>query len=178
MRSRIYCSYETVSIAAEKRVLPPLSTRDMIILDAIARQNEAVQAANTRMHNWQKRNNWRVEGLLRFVGLSLPLERNVKHDPLPACRTMFQLPSYCYDVHTRIGLTVQGVHGAEAIRNFFRNSTNAAHKALGEVLFAEYFLQSNCTSFKLCRKRRRPERGPRSCALGVQCWVDSVWEQP
>ncbi|PYV71688.1 MAG: hypothetical protein DMG96_28350 [Acidobacteria bacterium] len=91
------------------------------------------------VHAWQKRNNWRTEGLLQFVGLSLPSESYVKTDPLPAFRMIFDLPSYCYDVHTRIGLTVlrrlvHGTHGA--IREFFKqNRTQMAHKVLGEALF-------------------------------------------
>src|SRR5205823_15089902 len=114
---------------------------DRLILDAIARQKAAVQAANTPLYAWQKKHKWRTEGLVRFIGLELPLEKEVRLEPVPRCRTIFELPSYCYDMHTRIGLAVlrrlvQGVPGARAIRDFFQlNRTNAPHRALGEALF-------------------------------------------
>jgi len=120
-------------------MMPPLSNEDAAIEEAIARQKESIRGATTLVHLWQKKNNWRTEGLLQFVGLSLPSESHVKTDPLPAFRMIFDLPSYCYDVHTRIGLTVlrrlvHGTHGA--IREFFKqNRTQMAHKVLGEALF-------------------------------------------
>ena len=140
-RSRVCCSFEIVSLAVEKRALPSLGPEDRVILDAIARQKAAVHAGNTSLHEWQKKHSWRTEGLLRFVGLELPLEKEIRSEPVPACRTIFELPSYCYDMHTRIGLAVlrrlvQGVPGAHAIRDFFhRTRTNAPHRALGEALF-------------------------------------------
>ena len=54
---------------------------------------------------------------------------------------LLDLPSYCYDMHTRVGLMmlkrlVQGVQGAEGIKEFFQqNKVKSAHKALGEALF-------------------------------------------
>src|SRR5205823_15054789 len=77
-RSRVCCSFEIVSNAAEKRALPSLGPEDGVILDAIARQKVAVHAGNTPLYEWQKKNNWRTEGLLRFVGLELPLEKEVR----------------------------------------------------------------------------------------------------
>ncbi len=140
-RSRVCCSFEIVSLAVEKRALPSLGPEDRVILDAIARQKAAVHAANTPLYEWQKKHNWRTEGLLRFVGLELPLEKEVRSEPVPHCRTISELPNYCYDMHTRIGLSVlrrlaHGVPEAQAIRDFFqRNKTNAPHRALGEALF-------------------------------------------
>src|SRR5262249_6438046 len=55
--------------------------------------------------------------------------------------TIFDLPSYCYDMHTRVGLQVlqrlvRGVAGAEGIKDFFvENKIKNAHRALGQVLF-------------------------------------------
>jgi hypothetical protein len=54
---------------------------------------------------------------------------------------LFDLPSYCYDMHTRVGLAmlkrlVQGVEGAEDLWEFFqRNKIKGAHRAVGEALF-------------------------------------------
>ena len=140
-RSRVCCSFEIVSNAVEKRALPSLGPDDRMILDAIARQKAAIQMANTPLYEWQKKHNWRTEGLLRFVGLEVALEKEVRSEPVPHCRTIFELPGYCYDMHTRIGLAVlrrlvQGVPNAGAIRDFFQGSrTNTPHRALGEALF-------------------------------------------
>ena len=52
------------------------------------------------------------------------------------------LPSYAYDVHTRVGLEmlkrlVRGVQGAEGIMELFqRYRLTSPHKVLGEALFA------------------------------------------
>ena len=141
IRSRIYCSYETVSIAANKGLLPSLEPEDEIILDVIVHKKKTVEVGNSWLHEWQKKNNWRTGGLLRYVGLSLPLKR--RSTPIHCLRPelIFDLPSYCYDaVHqdwTRgFAATRPGSHGAEAIRDFFqRNRVNAPHKVLGEALF-------------------------------------------
>ena len=141
IRSRVYCSCETISLAAEKGMTPALSTDDLEILAAIARQKEAVQTATSGVDSWQRKNNWRSAGMLKFVGFSLPLPTSINSDPLPRSRIIFDLPSYCYDVHTRIGLAVlrrllQGVNGAEGVRGLLqRNCTNIPHKVLGEALF-------------------------------------------
>jgi hypothetical protein len=43
---------------------------------------------------------------LRFVGLSLPVKRVSVTTPIPPFKLLMALPSYCYDMHTRIGLAV------------------------------------------------------------------------
>jgi hypothetical protein len=61
--------------------------------------------------------------------------------PIPPSKMIFDLPSYCYDMHTRVGLQVlqqlvRGVAGAEDVRDFFAEyKIKNAHRALGEVLF-------------------------------------------
>jgi hypothetical protein len=61
--------------------------------------------------------------------------------PIPPSKTVFDLPGYCYDMHTRVGLQVlqqlvRGAAGAEGIKDFFvENKIKNAHRALGEVLF-------------------------------------------
>jgi hypothetical protein len=141
VRSRIVCSFEIVRIAVEQRALPSLGQEDRVILDAIARQKAAIHAGNSQLHRWQKKLNWRTEGLLRFLGLALPSETKVRSEPMPRSGSIFELPNYSYDMHTRIGLTVlrrlvQGIPGAQAIRDFFqRSKMSAPHRALGEALF-------------------------------------------
>jgi hypothetical protein len=90
---------------------------------------------------WQVRNAWRSEGLSRFIGLRFPLELSTDRTPLPAHKMLFDLPSYCYDQHTRAGLRtiarmVKGVSGGEPIRDFFRkHQLRNPQKALGEAIF-------------------------------------------
>jgi len=140
-RSRIYCSYGTIEPAAMKSELPELGTEDKLIISAIMQQKASVKCPENPWREWQRKNDWRAEGLLRFVGLKLPLEMTTVQTPLPPHKMLFDLPSYCYDVHTRVGLAmlkrlVQGVEGAEGIREFFqRNKIKGAHRAVGEALF-------------------------------------------
>jgi hypothetical protein len=140
-RSRIYCSYGTIEPAAMKSELPELRAEDKPIVSAIMQRRAAVQVPTNSWREWQKKNDWRAEGLLRFLGLRLPLEITRVHTPVPPYKMLFGLPSYCYDVHTRVGLAmlkrlVQGVGGAEAIKEFFQqNKIKGAHRAVGEALF-------------------------------------------
>jgi hypothetical protein len=79
--------------------------------------------------------------MLKFVGLTLPFEMTKLETPTPKHTMLFNLPSYCFDVHTRVGLEmlkrlVRGVHGAEAISDFFKqHCVRDAHRALGYALF-------------------------------------------
>jgi hypothetical protein len=139
-RSRIYCSYSAIEPGVHSD-LPELSPTDERIVAAIRERRAAVQIPNSPWRAWQKRNDWRTEGLLRFVDLRLPMQMQVVATPLPKHSMLFELPSYCYDVHTRVGLQVlqqlvRGARGAEGIRDFLRHTKiENAHRALGEVLF-------------------------------------------
>jgi len=140
-RSRIYCSYGIIEPAAAKAGLPQLTVEDQAIVEAIIKTREAVQAPQNPWREWQKKNDWRAENLLRYVGLHLPLEMSEVQKPIPPSRILFDLPSYCLDMHTRVGLKVlqklvRGVDGAESIREFLEeNKVRNAHRALGEALF-------------------------------------------
>jgi hypothetical protein len=141
-RSRIYCSYGAIEPAALKAELPELTLQDEGIIAAITQLRAAVQVPGNPWQEWQKKNDWRAEGLLKFVGLRLPLPMIQINTPIPPSKLLFDLPSCCYDVHTRVGLNVlqrlvRGVHGAEGIEDFFQeNKIRNAHRALGEVLFS------------------------------------------
>jgi hypothetical protein len=140
-RSRIYCSYSIIEVAAAKFELPELTVEDKAIVSAILGRKASVQAPENSWQEWQKKNDWRAEGLLRFVGLKFPLEMTNVKAPVPPYKMLFDLPCYCYDMHTRTGLAmlrwlVQGVRGAEGIRELFRdNRIESPHKVLGEALF-------------------------------------------
>lgn len=140
-RSRIYCAYGIIEPAAIKSELPVLAMEEKAIVSSILQQKASVQSPHNPWQQWQKQNDWRAEGLLRFVGLTLPLEVTAVKAATPPHRLLFELPSYCYDMHTRTGLAmlrwlVQGVHGAEEIRELFRqNRVKSPHKVLGDALF-------------------------------------------
>ena len=141
IRSRIYCSCGAIEPATIKSELPELRTQDKSIISAIMQRRAAVQVPENPWREWQKKNDWRAEGLLKFVGLTLPMEMTTMDTLVPPSKMLFDLPSYCYDMHTRVGLQmlkrlVRGVKGAEGIKEFFqRNSVKAPYRALGEALF-------------------------------------------
>lgn len=141
IRSRIYCSYSMIEAAVTKGGLPDLEIEDRTVISAIMGRKAAVLATNSPWREWQRKNDWRAEGLLRFVGLTLPIEMAYVVGPIPPHRTLYGLPSYCYDMHTRVGLQVlhrlvRGVEGAEAIKELFReNKVESAHRVLGDALF-------------------------------------------
>ena len=140
-RSRIYCSYGMIEPAINKNELPELQIEDEPIISAIRRRGADVQRPTSAWLAWQKKNDWRAEKLLRFVGLRLPMEMTRVQVPVPPYRVLFDLPSNCYDVHTRSGLAmlkrlIQGVEGGKEIKEVFQqNKVKSPHKALGEALF-------------------------------------------
>jgi hypothetical protein len=140
-RSRIYCSYGIIEPAAMKGELPALTAEEKQIVEAIVQRKAVIQAATNRRQQWQATNDWRAEGMLRFVGLRLPLEMTRVQTPVPPFKMLFDLPAFCYDTHTRVGLKmlhrlVQGVGGAESIKKFFQqNNVKSPHRVLGETLF-------------------------------------------
>ncbi len=140
-RSRIYCSYGVVEAAANKSELPELFPAEKPIVSTIMQQRAAIRSATNLWQQWQKKNDWRAAGLLKFVGLRLPLKMTTVEAPVPPYKMLFDLPSCCYDMYTRVGLTmlrrlVQGVKGAEGIKEVFQqNEVKSAHRAVGEALF-------------------------------------------
>jgi hypothetical protein len=140
-RSRIYRSYGAIEPAILNHQLPELTSQDQEIVSAILQHRAALQLPENPWREWQKKNDWRAEGLLRLVGLRLPIDMTRNEVPIPPSKTIFDLPSYCYDMHTRIGLQVlqrlvHGVNGAEEMKDFFsENKIKNAHRAVGEVLF-------------------------------------------
>ena len=140
-RSRVYCSYSIIEAAVSKASLPELSAKDEEIISAIIYCKASVQAPRNLWEEWQKKNDWRAEGMLKFVGLTLPEEMCRRQVQVPPPRLLFDLPSYCYDMHTRVGLEtlkrfVAGIRGAEGLRDFFKeNKVRSSHRALGAALF-------------------------------------------
>ena len=142
-RCRIYCSYAVIEVAAKASMLPRLSGEEQRVVTAILDHAESVLHPLSAWQQWQRSNDWRAAGLLKFLGLDLPLQRTRVATALPPHRMMWGLPSYCYDMYTRVGLEmlkrlVRGAYGMEDIRRLFQeNPVKGAHTALGEALFFE-----------------------------------------
>lgn len=140
-RSRIYCSLAVIDDVATKFGSPALSSCDRLILAAIKEQKNEIREAKFLWTEWRRRNNWRAEGMLQYLGIALGMTTSVVAAPIPECKTICSLPSYCYDMHTRAGLAalksiVAGTEGAEAIYYFFkRHRVRTPHIALGWALF-------------------------------------------
>jgi hypothetical protein len=142
-RSRIYCSYGVIETAVSESSLPNPAMEDGPIISAIMERNAIVHTPENPWREWQKRNDWRAGGLLTFLGLTLPVEMVTVRTPVPPYVMLFGLPSYSYDMYTRVGLEmlkrlVKGVPGGEGIRDFFfENRGRSRHLVLGEALFFE-----------------------------------------
>ena len=103
-RSRIYCSYGIIDpLIATDQVSEQTEEDELIVATLLRHRKEQRQPASP-LRIWQKRNDWRTEGLLRYVGLTLPFDVMRSDEQIPSSKIFLGLPSYCYDMHTRIGL--------------------------------------------------------------------------
>jgi hypothetical protein len=140
-RSRIYCSYSMIDTMLSTTSLPDYSVEDQEIISAIMQRKASLLEPKSRWEEWLRKNDWRAGRLLRFIGLALPKEMTGVKAAIPPGRILFGLPSYCYDMHTRVGLEmlrriVRGVRGAEEIAELLeRNKVQNAHRVLGDALF-------------------------------------------
>jgi hypothetical protein len=140
-RSRIYCSMSMIESLVVEGNVPELSAEDTQMVSAIMRRKVMMLSPADAWQKWQSKNDWRAEKMLRFVGLTLPSETFKVQLPIPTYKMLFDLPSYCYDMHTRIGQEVlsqliRGAFGATAIKSFiYRSRVKGALKGLGEALF-------------------------------------------
>jgi hypothetical protein len=141
IRSRIYCSYAALDPAIDTGELPQLNVSDIQIIDSIVERKREVLTSQAAWPRWQRKNNWRAEELLRFVDMPRPTSLTIDETPAPGHKMLLDLPSYSYDVHTRVGLEMlrrlaQGIPGAEAISDLLcRYQVKNAHRALGSALF-------------------------------------------
>jgi len=141
VRSRIYCSMSIIESIAAEGTLPKLSDEDTQIVSAIMQRKAMMLSPANAWQEWQRKNDWRAEKMLRFVGITLPEKLFHEKFPIPAYKMLFDLPSYCLDVHTRVGQEVlrclmRGSCGATAIKDFvYRNKARGVLNALGMALF-------------------------------------------
>lgn len=139
-RSRIYCSLSVVETRGTSGLIS-YEQADAPIFDALEAQVAEIMAPRTPFDEWLRRNDWRTERLLRYMGVSLPFEMTRVQAPIPPCTLLSGLPSYCYDMHTRVGLEMlrklaRGVDGSEQICDLLaRRSVGSPHRVLGDALF-------------------------------------------
>jgi hypothetical protein len=139
-RSRIYCSLSVVETLATSAPIT-YEQADTPIFDALEARVAEIMAPRTPFDEWLRRNDWRTERLLRYIGVSLPFEMTRVQVPIPPYTLLCGLPSYCYDMHTRVGLEmlrklVRGVDGSEHIRDLLaRYTVSSSHRVLGDALF-------------------------------------------
>jgi hypothetical protein len=140
-RSRVYCSYSIIDTMLSNTSLPDLSVADQEIISAIMQRKASLREPKCRWEEWLRKNDWRGEQMLRFIGLTLPVNMTGVQLALPEHKMLFGFPSYCYDMHTRVGLEmlrriVRGVRGTEEITDFLkRNKVQSAHRVVGDALF-------------------------------------------
>jgi hypothetical protein len=139
-RSRIYCSLSTVESLASN---VPISNEesDASIVDALEARLAAMMAPSTPFFEWLRKNDWRTENLMRYIGLTLPFEMIPVHAPIPPFTLLSGLPSYCYDMHTRVGLEMlrrlaRGTDGSDEIRELLVcHNVSSPHRVFGDALF-------------------------------------------
>ena len=140
-RSRVYCSLGIIQEATKQVGQMASSPTDAEILSAIAQREAMLLAPANQEEEWMRANDWRAERLLRFIGLRFPMEMIEEPGPMPPYQMLFGLPSYCYDLHTRVGKQMlnellRGARGAVGIKEFFlQYKIISAQKALGYALF-------------------------------------------
>lgn len=141
-RSRVYCSLSIVETAILQGELPELTEKDLLIVAAITKRAASVEDATSPWTYWLGKNDWRGEGMLKFVGMELPFDIEVSSQPVRHYQVILDLPSYAYDMHTRIGLAVlkklvRGIDKTD-LRDFFKqHPSRNPHKTLGSALFFE-----------------------------------------
>ncbi|HEV2577116.1 MAG TPA: hypothetical protein VGU25_07890 [Acidobacteriaceae bacterium] len=141
-RSRIGCSLSLIAESASMGVkLSNLSAADRAVFSAIRKRSEQLEAPDTAWRTWQRTNDWRGERMLRYLELPLPFDLATRSVHLRPAKILHDLPSYCYDLHTRIGRSViqsliHGAQGADPLKYFFaRHKVCDRATALGMALF-------------------------------------------
>ncbi len=78
---------------------------DEQIVNVIMQRRARLHTPENRWQEWLKKNEWRARGMLNCLGLMLPMELTRVVEPVPSHKMLLDLPSYCYDMHTRVGVS-------------------------------------------------------------------------
>jgi hypothetical protein len=104
-RSHAYCSFAVIESALQKLSMHRIDDLVQSQLMHWALHIDTVGLHGTQRQKWLYENNWRGEGMLKYLALELPIEMTLKTGgDWPPVTLMYGLPNYCYDQHTRVGL--------------------------------------------------------------------------
>ena len=141
-RSRTACTVvsigEMLSADGSRTTLNQADREILCVIENHARQFDT---PDTPFQAWQKRNDWRTAGLLKFLNLALPFPHTLVSCNPPPSAQLHDLPSYSYDMYTRSGREVlrRLIAGGQAAREIsaILNAPDARDPltAVGEALF-------------------------------------------
>lgn len=140
-RSRIYCSMSIIESIVAEGNHTTLPRSEIATIAWIMARRKLMQSPVNPWQRWLSQNDWRGERMLRFLGLTLPEAKFRVQRPIPKHSSLAQLPSYSFDVHTRIGQEVlrrliRGTGGVHEIKYFMEsNELRSPLTALGMALF-------------------------------------------
>lgn len=142
-RSRVYCSLHCISAKLKTAPFEMIGSFGGQVREYIAGVSDGSYTGNSpdAYLPWCIKNDWRTDGLLKYSAIELPeclpLCRLLDEVPLPQGTMMKGLPSYAYDMYTRVGKQVLGIiHGeTPQIQNLLAPVKNDKLTILGEALF-------------------------------------------
>jgi hypothetical protein len=70
-RSRIYCSFGIIDPVTATQQREKTTPQDELIVSTLSANRNELRQATTPWRIWQKKSDWRTEGLLRYAGLVL-----------------------------------------------------------------------------------------------------------
>lgn len=130
-RSRAYCMMSIIEGLIQGGVMPQSLTdyeREMV------KRIKETPSTGT----WSAKNNWRGEGMPKFQECKIHHKFDVLNDEVDELVLLKGLPSYCYDMHTRVGKGVLiRMCGFSVVKAFFEKNPTLAGKdqALGWAMF-------------------------------------------
>lgn len=134
-RSRVYCSESIIDSLLSSAVMPNnLKPAEKELLAHIQECGDVT--------DWAVKNNWRGEGMLKYQMLAGTTNQSLmpRFWKRPEPLLLKGLPSYSYDMHTRVGKSVLvRMTGFKVIKEFFEQnpSIKPRAEALGWALFFE-----------------------------------------
>jgi hypothetical protein len=141
-RSRVWCSLSVISEKA--RECTTLSDQAKRVVQTAVQ----IPAPQTSLHAWLRQKSWMTEGMSKFAVLD-SLWRLVPVDAQPeAGIVLCGLPSYAYDMHTRVGRrALVFCCGRKPIKQFF--ATHPQIKKLDALGWALFYVEGGLINAEL-----------------------------
>ena len=137
-KSRIFCQLSIIENCIKKDEIPAgLDAWETSVVEYLKTPLESISP----QHVWARKNDWRGEGMLKYQGnFPLKLEEGI-HTFADTHEILSGLPSYCYDMHTRVGkATIIRMTGLNKIKELFTASMESGVKA-GAIGYALFFAE-------------------------------------